>query len=205
MLVHMTKHRGAAPGRSEAGFSCRAPAVRGSKVFRKHGAAGGAQKIGSLISEVVCARTSVVLTSQKSLFPERKSRSRLPMGPTPICPVGVTIGAATGNTEVEEVMNEFERRDEGCLRHQPKTYSDPAVVAVFAKMEELQPCEEPIFQRWIRPGATVLDLGVGVGRTAGPLSKIASCYIGLDYSQGMVEACRARYPQLEVHHGDATI
>jgi SAM-dependent methyltransferase len=50
----------------------------------------------------------------------------------------------------------------------------------------------------------VLDLGVGGGRTAGPLSKIASCYIGLDYSQGMVEACRARYPQLEFHLGDAT-
>ena len=85
-----------------------------------------------------------------------------------------------------------------------RTYSDPAVVAVYAKMEELWPCEEVLFQRWIRPGATVLELGVGGGRTAGPLAKIASCYIGLDYSQGMVEACRARYPQLEVHHGDAT-
>ena len=85
-----------------------------------------------------------------------------------------------------------------------KTYSDPAVVTLFAKMEKLQPCEEIIFQRWIRPGATVLELGVGGGRTAGPLAKIASQYIGLDYSQGMVEACRARYPQLEVYHGDAT-
>ena len=65
-----------------------------------------------------------------------------------------------------------------------KTYSDPAVVAEYARREKLQPCEEVLFQRWIRPGATVLDLGVGGGRTAGPLSKIASCYIGLDYSQG---------------------
>jgi SAM-dependent methyltransferase len=85
-----------------------------------------------------------------------------------------------------------------------KTYSDPAVVAAYAKREKLWPCEEVLFQRWIRPGATVLDLGVGGGRTAGPLSKIASCYIGLDYSQCMVEACRARYPQLEFHLGDAT-
>ena len=83
-------------------------------------------------------------------------------------------------------------------------YSDPAVVAAYAKREKLLPCEEVLFERWIRPGATVLDLGVGGGRTAEPLSKIASCYIGLDYSQGMVEACRARYPQLEFHHGDAT-
>jgi ubiquinone/menaquinone biosynthesis C-methylase UbiE len=50
----------------------------------------------------------------------------------------------------------------------------------------------------------VLDLGVGGGRTAGPLSKIASCYVGLDYSQGMVAICRARDPRLELHHGDAT-
>ena len=85
-----------------------------------------------------------------------------------------------------------------------KTYSDPAVVSLFAKMERLQPCEELIFQRWIRPGATVLDLGVGGGRTAGPLSKIAGRYIGIDYSRAMVEACRARHPQLEFRHGDAT-
>ena len=85
-----------------------------------------------------------------------------------------------------------------------KAYSDPAVVSLYAKMEKLQPCEELIFQRWIRPGATVLDLGVGGGRTAGPLSKIAGRYIGIDYSQAMVEACRARYPQLEFRHGDAT-
>jgi SAM-dependent methyltransferase len=85
-----------------------------------------------------------------------------------------------------------------------RTYSDPDVVAHYAKMEQLQPCEEIMFQRWIRPGATALDLGVGGGRTAAPLSKIASRYIGIDYSQGMVEACRARYPRLEFRHGDAT-
>jgi SAM-dependent methyltransferase len=85
-----------------------------------------------------------------------------------------------------------------------KTYSDSAVVAHYAKMDGLQPCEELIFQRWIRPGSAVLDLGVGGGRTAGPLSKIASRYTGLDYSQGMVAACRARHPQLEVRQGDAT-
>lgn len=85
-----------------------------------------------------------------------------------------------------------------------KTYSDPTVVTLYAKMDKLQPCEEVMFQRWIRPGGTVLDLGVGGGRTAGPLSKVASRYIGIDYSKVMVEACRARYPQLEFRHGDAT-
>jgi len=85
-----------------------------------------------------------------------------------------------------------------------RTYSDPAVVAAYAKMDGLQPCEELIFERWIRPGSAILDLGVGGGRTTGALSKIASRYIGVDYSQGMVEACQARFPQLEFRHGDAT-
>jgi ubiquinone/menaquinone biosynthesis C-methylase UbiE len=85
-----------------------------------------------------------------------------------------------------------------------KTYNDPAVIALYAKMEGLQPCEAAMFQRWIKPGSAVLDLGVGGGRTAGPLSKIADRYIGIDYSQGMVEACQARYPQLDFRHGDAT-
>lgn len=84
------------------------------------------------------------------------------------------------------------------------TYNDPVVVAHYAKAEGLQPCEEVMFGRWVRPDAVVLDLGVGGGRTAGPLSKIASRYVGFDYSKGMVEACRARYPQLEFRHGDAS-
>jgi hypothetical protein len=33
-------------------------------------------------------------------------------------------------------------------------------------MEWLQSCEDVMFQRWIRPGAAVLELGVGGGRTA---------------------------------------
>jgi len=31
-----------------------------------------------------------------------------------------------------------------------KTYNNPAVVALYAKMEELQPYEAAIFQRWIK-------------------------------------------------------
>jgi hypothetical protein len=42
---------------------------------------------------LVCVRTSVVLTNQKSLFPQRKSRARLPIGPTADLCVDMTIGA----------------------------------------------------------------------------------------------------------------
>jgi SAM-dependent methyltransferase len=85
-----------------------------------------------------------------------------------------------------------------------KVYSDPSVVAYFAGMEGLQPCEEVMFRRWIKRGAAVLDLGVGAGRTTGPLSRSAERYVGVDYSQGMVDACRARYPALELRRADAT-
>jgi hypothetical protein len=64
---------------------------------------------------LVCERSSVVLANPKSLFPQRKSRGRPPDRAYADLCASVTIGAATGNTEAEEVMNEFERRDEACL------------------------------------------------------------------------------------------
>ncbi len=79
------------------------------------------------------------------------------------------------------------------------------VVAFYATFNEgLLPCEEYVFARAIAPGARVLDLGVGAGRTTGYLAARASRYVGLDYSSGMIAACEARYPGLEFVVGDAS-
>src|SRR5579871_6639178 len=86
-----------------------------------------------------------------------------------------------------------------------RTYSDPAVVVAYAKREKRRSCS-PVKRSCSNAGSGQARRCSILGSAArrGPLSKIASRYIGLDYSQGMVEACRARYPQLEFHHGDAT-
>ncbi len=49
----------------------------------------------------------------------------------------------------------------------------------------------------------ILDIGVGAGRTTGLLRTISEDYVGIDYTQEMVDACRARHPGVRVEHMDA--
>lgn len=83
-------------------------------------------------------------------------------------------------------------------------YSDPTVVDHYEKVAGLQPCEEVVFDHWLKPGMAILDIGVGGGRTTPKLSQLSSRYVGIDYSEGMVTACKRRFPHLEFRHGDAT-
>lgn len=79
-------------------------------------------------------------------------------------------------------------------------------VAYWAEQTELLPVEQHVFGRYLRPGMEILDLGVGAGRTTPYLSRLAGPagrYVGLDYAEGMVEACRRRFPDLPFHHADA--
>lgn len=52
-------------------------------------------------------------------------------------------------------------------------------------------------------GQPVLDIGVGAGRTTWLVRLLTDDYIAVDYSPGMVEACRAAYPGIDVRQGDA--
>ena len=83
-------------------------------------------------------------------------------------------------------------------------YSDPTVVDHYEKAAGLEPCEEIIFDHWLKPGMAILDIGVGGGRTAPRLSQLSSRYVGIDYAEGMVAACKRRFPHLDFRHGDAT-
>ena len=49
----------------------------------------------------------------------------------------------------------------------------------------------------------ILDLGVGGGRTVPLLRAISRDYTAVDYTPELVEACKARYPDARVLHGDA--
>jgi SAM-dependent methyltransferase len=52
-------------------------------------------------------------------------------------------------------------------------------------------------------GKAILDIGVGAGRTVPALLAISSDYLGIDYSQKMVDACRERFPQQRFLNADA--
>ncbi|RLV47635.1 class I SAM-dependent methyltransferase [Nocardioides mangrovicus] len=49
----------------------------------------------------------------------------------------------------------------------------------------------------------VLDIGIGVGRTVPVLSEPAASYVGIDYSERMVEVARSQYPGADLSWGDA--
>jgi ubiquinone/menaquinone biosynthesis C-methylase UbiE len=83
-------------------------------------------------------------------------------------------------------------------------YRSPAVVAEYAEFDELSLAELWIFEKYLKPGSRLLDLGVGAGRTTPYLSARASKYVGLDYSKEMIAACRAKYPALEFCVADAS-
>jgi ubiquinone/menaquinone biosynthesis C-methylase UbiE len=85
-----------------------------------------------------------------------------------------------------------------------KVYSAPETVAQYAGMDSLSICEQSLFDTHLRRGMAILDLGVGGGRTTPYLSGIASRYVGVDYSEGMIDACRRKFPHLEFEVADAS-
>jgi ubiquinone/menaquinone biosynthesis C-methylase UbiE len=85
-----------------------------------------------------------------------------------------------------------------------RTYGVPEVASYYAALNYLTPCEKLLFQNYIQPGMQVLDLGVGGGRTTAYLSRIASRYVGVDYSEAMVQSCREKFPDLDFRLADAS-
>jgi cyclopropane fatty-acyl-phospholipid synthase-like methyltransferase len=53
----------------------------------------------------------------------------------------------------------------------------------------------------VRPGARILDIGIGTGAFAALLAAHGVEITGLDPSSEMLARCRARYPEFELHHG----
>src|SRR5258706_3592254 len=82
-------------------------------------------------------------------------------------------------------------------------FDRPEVVSHYAAMSIIWPCEKLVFDRYIRPGIALLDVGVGGGRTTGYLSATVSRYVGIDYSEEMIRVCKSRFPHLEFRCADA--
>jgi ubiquinone/menaquinone biosynthesis C-methylase UbiE len=83
------------------------------------------------------------------------------------------------------------------------TYNAPEVAEYYAALDYLTPCEKLLFDTYLKPGMSILDLGVGGGRTTPYLSAIAGKYVGVDYAEEMIAACRRKFPSLEFAVGDA--
>lgn len=82
-------------------------------------------------------------------------------------------------------------------------YNGGETVSYYAALEYLTPCERLLFEAYLKPGMSVLDLGVGGGRTTPYLAGLASRYVGVDYAEEMVRACRNKFPGLEFVQADA--
>jgi ubiquinone/menaquinone biosynthesis C-methylase UbiE len=86
-----------------------------------------------------------------------------------------------------------------------RTMRMPSVVAHYARPDELLPHERAALDHVadeVRGGA-VLDIGVGAGRTVKALREVSPHYLGIDYSQEMVTACKKRFPSVLFEHADA--
>jgi SAM-dependent methyltransferase len=84
-------------------------------------------------------------------------------------------------------------------------YRRARTVRSYDRSDPIDPMETRLFEGALRPwhGRPLLDLGVGGGRTAGPLSRLFPDYLGLDYAPEMVALCRRRFPGLAFTDGDA--
>ena len=78
-----------------------------------------------------------------------------------------------------------------------RLYSTPAAVRTFGGAHtELQKPEQTILDL-LRPqlhGMSMLDIGVGGGRTTHHFAPLVARYIGLDYSPEMIEECHRCFP-----------
>jgi ubiquinone/menaquinone biosynthesis C-methylase UbiE len=83
-------------------------------------------------------------------------------------------------------------------------YRDPGVVSHYASLDYLTACERHLFDTYLKPGTAILDMGVGGARTTPYLSRKASRYVGMDYSEEMIRLCRDKFPQLEFVVADAS-
>jgi SAM-dependent methyltransferase len=87
-----------------------------------------------------------------------------------------------------------------------ETWRDPATVRWYRESEGWTDPGERAALGHVAAAAKdqpILDLGVGGGRTVPLLRAISRDYTAIDYTPELVEACKARYPDVHVLHGDA--
>lgn len=82
-------------------------------------------------------------------------------------------------------------------------FNRPDVVARYAELRGLFDSERTLFNSSINSQDRVLDLGVGIGRTAAELAVRSNDYVGIDIAPNMVAAATSLHPELRFEVGDA--
>ncbi|WP_198807038.1 class I SAM-dependent methyltransferase [Leptolyngbya sp. BL0902] len=74
-------------------------------------------------------------------------------------------------------------------------YAQPSLVRYYTQIQQLQPAEQGLWAELQArlPTLTMLDLGIGGGRTTQYFWPQVGQYTGIDYSPEMIAACRARF------------
>ena len=85
------------------------------------------------------------------------------------------------------------------------TYNSFNVINWYVDLNGITKVEEFLFESNanILTNATVLDVGVGGGRTTAYLLDKCAKYIGIDYSQGFVDVVKQKYPKANIQLADA--
>jgi ubiquinone/menaquinone biosynthesis C-methylase UbiE len=77
-----------------------------------------------------------------------------------------------------------------------QVWNSDKVTKVYATVDKLQKPEQAILDmlKDRLPKMRMLDLGVGGGRTTVHFAPLVAEYVGSDYAENMVDACRERFP-----------
>lgn len=80
-----------------------------------------------------------------------------------------------------------------------KTYNSESVIAEYDQLQFLFKAEQIIFKKYesVLKKASVLDIGIGAGRTTQFLAKLCNKYKGVDYSQNFINHCKSKFSELQ--------
>jgi SAM-dependent methyltransferase len=85
-----------------------------------------------------------------------------------------------------------------------ETYCDPAIARYYQQIHQIQGAESVILDelREDLARARLLDIGVGGGRTTQYFAPVVADYVGIDYSEVMIQGCRQRFPSYRFEQMD---
>lgn len=83
------------------------------------------------------------------------------------------------------------------------TYSTPKALSIYSKLY-IWPYETALFDKYLKPGMRVLDLGCGTGRSTKYIAERGVAVTGVDMVASFIEKGKAMYPELDLRVMNAT-